>query len=217
MDWTNRFPGLSDLEEPYKARLLEQSNIVEIPKNTSLFGPGTQPENLTLLLEGSVRVQQISETGREIILYRITAGESCIMTTACLLAFEDYSARGIAEVDLRVIMVSRDLSDELLAGSRQFREFVFSAFARRITDLFATVEEVAFQRLDVRLAHKLIELSGDNNIVLTTHQHLAIELGTAREVISRQLREFQHRGWIEQSRGSVAIIDVPSLTRLSSD
>lgn len=88
MDWTDHFAGLSILEEPYKTMLLERSKIVEIPENTRLFGPGTQPESLMLLLEGSVRVQQVSEGGREIVLYRINAGESCIMTTACLLAFE---------------------------------------------------------------------------------------------------------------------------------
>ncbi|MEM7257943.1 MAG: Crp/Fnr family transcriptional regulator [Pseudomonadota bacterium] len=136
MDWIKHFPGLDGLEEPFKTCLLEKSSIIDIPKNTNLFGPGTQPESLMLLLKGSVRVQQVSESGREIILHRINAGESCVMTTACLLAFEDYSACGVAECDLQAIAVSRELTDQLLAGSRQFREFVFGAFAKRITDLF---------------------------------------------------------------------------------
>jgi CRP/FNR family transcriptional regulator len=180
MDWLSHFPGLYGLEEPFKTRLLEQSTIVDIPENTNLFGPGTQPDSLMLLLEGSVRVQQVSESGREIILYRINAGESCVMTTACLLAFEDYSACGVAECDLRAVAISRELSDDMLAGSRQFREFVFGAFAKRITDLFAMVEEVAFQRLDVRLAQKLLAMADDDAGILTTHQDLAVELGTAR-------------------------------------
>jgi CRP/FNR family transcriptional regulator len=217
MDWIPRFPGLSSLEEPYKSLLLEHGKLVEIPENTRLFGPGTQPDSLMLLLEGSVRVHQVSESGREIVLYRINAGESCIMTTACLLAFEDYSARGIAECDLQAIAISRDLSDRLLSESRTFREFVFGAFAKRITDLFAMVEEVAFQRVDVRLAQKLIELAGTDTVITTTHQHLAVELGTAREVISRQLREFQRREWIHQSRGAVELLDIDSLTRLAAE
>ena len=170
-----------------------------------------------LLLEGSVRVQQLSNTGREIILYRITSGESCIMTTACLLAFEDYSAQGVAECDLRAIAVSRELCDEILAGSAVFRKFVFSAFARRITDLFATVEEVAFQRVDVRLAQKLIELANPEGVVVITHHQLAVELGSAREVISRLLGEFQRRSWIQQSRGSITLLDQHQLQSLSSD
>ena len=217
MDWTSQFPGLYGLEEPYKTRLLEQSRIIDIPKDTNLFGPGTQPDSLMLLLEGSVRVQQVSESGREIVLYRINAGESCVMTTACLLAFEDYSASGVAECELRAIAVSRELSDNLLAGSRQFREFVFGAFAKRITDLFAMVEEVAFQRLDVRLAQKILSMADtESNNLLTTHQHLAVEIGTAREVVSRQLREFQRRGWIQQARGSITLLDVANLKALSS-
>lgn len=217
MDWIPHFPGLSRLEAPYKTLLLEQGKLVEIAENTRLFGPGTQPDSLMLLLEGSVRVHQVSESGREIVLYRITAGESCIMTTACLLAFEDYSARGIAECDLQAIAISRDLSDRLLSESKAFREFVFGAFAKRITDLFAMVEDVAFQRVDVRLAQKLLELAGSDSKILTTHQHLAVELGTAREVISRQLREFQRREWIQQSRGAIELLDIGNLAKLASE
>ncbi len=216
MDWINRFPGLSNLEPPYRTLILEQGRIISIPENTSLFGPGTQPDSLMLLLEGTVRVHQVSESGREIVLYRISAGESCIMTTACLLAFQDYSAQGVAECDLQAIALSRELSDQLLAGSKIFREFVFGAFAKRITDLFAMVEEVAFQRLDVRLAQKLVELAGSSPIIDVTHQHLAVELGTAREVISRLLREFQRRNWVHQSRGSIEIIDKDDLARLAA-
>ena len=216
MDWIERFSGLSMLEAPHKAMLLEHSKEVQIPESTTLFGPGTRPESMMLLLEGRVRVQQVAQSGREIILYRIHAGESCIMTTACLLAFEDYSAQGIAECDLQAIALPRQLCDQLLADSAQFRQFVFGAFAKRITDLFATVEEVAFQRLDVRLAQKLIELAGAESSVLSTHRQLAVELGTAREVISRQLQEFQRRNWIEQSRGSITLLDRQNLIRLCS-
>ncbi len=216
MDWTLAFPGLAKLDEEHKAILLQKAKLVEMPASTNLFGPSTQPDSLMLLLDGSVRVQQVSESGREIILYRINAGESCVMTTACLLAFEDYSAYGVAECDLRAIAISRELTDEMLSRSREFREFVFSAFARRITDLFAMVDEVAFQRLDVRLAQMLIELAESDTVVSTTLQHLAVEIGTAREVISRQLREFQRREWISQSRGSVSLVDVPSLKHLAS-
>lgn len=216
MNWINRFSGLDNLEAPYEAMLLEESKVIDVPGNTVVFGPGTQPESLMLLLEGSVRVQQVSESGREIVLYRISAGESCIMTTACLLAFEDYSASGVAECDLKAIAISRELSNRLLAGSKQFREFVFSAFAKRITDLFATVEEVAFQRLDVRLAQKLLEMVQEDGVVFTTHQYLAVELGTAREVVSRQLREFQHRQWVSQARGSITLLDMSELKQLST-
>jgi CRP/FNR family transcriptional regulator len=143
---------------------------------------------MLFLLDGTVRVQQVSDTGHEIVLYRIHAGESCVLTTACLLAFENYSAEGISETPIQAAAVPRAVFDDLVAQSKSFRDFVFMAFSKRITDLFQMIDEVAFQRLDVRLAEKLIKLANGQNMILTTHQKLSVELGTAREVISRQLQ-----------------------------
>jgi CRP/FNR family transcriptional regulator len=88
---------------------------------------------------------------------------------------------------------------------------VFTAYARRITDLFLVIEEVAFKRVDLRLAQKLLELGSASGRVHLTHHQLATELGTAREVISRQLQEFQRRGWVHVTRGEVALADVGAL------
>ncbi|SMX44595.1 Crp/Fnr family transcriptional regulator [Octadecabacter ascidiaceicola] len=214
-DWVERFPGLSRLEPPIKKLLSSRSVIVNVPNGTTLFGPGNSPENMLFLLDGTVRVQQVSETGHEIVLYRIHAGQSCVLTTACLLAFEDYAADGIAETTVQAAAVPRDVFDDLVAQSKSFRDFVFAAFSKRITDLFRMIDEVAFQRLDVRLADKLVSLADDKNVVKTTHQKLSVELGTAREVVSRQLQEFQRRGWIEQSRGSVSLLDMTQLKTLA--
>jgi CRP/FNR family transcriptional regulator len=170
---------------------------------------------MLFLLSGTVRVQQVSETGHEIVLYRINAGESCVLTTACLLAYDDYSAEGISESEVQAAAVPRQVFDDLVAQSPSFRNFVFAAFSKRITDLFLMIDEVAFQRIDVRLAHKLVELSKGLDQISTTHQKLSVELGTAREVISRQLQEFQRRGWVEQSRGTVKILDRENLENLA--
>ncbi|GAA3871943.1 Crp/Fnr family transcriptional regulator [Celeribacter arenosi] len=216
MDWIDRFTGLSRLEQPVRERLVAQSQIVHLPKNTVLFGPGKQPENLLLLLEGTVRVQQVTEGGREIVLYRVHAGESCVMTTACLLAYEDYAAEGIAETEVEAVAIPRRVFDDLVAQSQSFRTFVFSAYSRRITDLFHVIEEIAFQKVDIRLAQKLVELSNGKGSLKATHAQLAAELGTAREVISRQLQEFQRRGWVETARGEVKLLDTQALRSLSS-
>lgn len=205
-DWVDRFPGLSRLDVATKKLLTDRSAVVSVPEGTMIFGPGKSPENMLFLLDGRVRVQQVSDTGHEIVLYRIQAGESCVLTTACLLAYEDYSAEGIAETDVTAAAVPRAVFDELVATSQPFRNFVFAAFSKRITGLFQMIDEVAFQRLDVRLADKLIKLSDGTDQIATTHQKLSVELGTAREVVSRQLQEFQRRGWIEQARGSVTLL-----------
>ncbi|WP_162653247.1 Crp/Fnr family transcriptional regulator [Lentilitoribacter sp. Alg239-R112] len=213
--WIDRFPGLSRLGPSTKEALLTRSNIVNYPKDTLLFGPGKSPEYMLFLIEGTVRVQQVSETGHEIVLYRINAGESCVLTTACLLTYEDYSAEGISETKVQAVAVPKNIFDDLVAQSKSFRDFVFAAFSKRITDLFLMIDEVAFQRVDVRLADRLDKLADDQGVVKTTHQKLSIELGTAREVISRQLQEFQRRGWVEQNRGSVTLLNRAQIRQLA--
>ncbi len=212
--WVERFPGLSRLAQETKDLLLSKSSIVEVPSGTVIFGPGKSPENMLFLLEGTVRVQQVSDTGREIVLYRIHSGESCVLTTACLLAYEDYAAEGIAETAVRAVAVPRKVFDALVGQSKAFRDFVFAAFSKRITDLFLMVDEVAFQRMDVRLGQRLLALADAAGAIATTHQKLSVELGTAREVVSRQLQEFQRRGWVQQSRGKVRICDRRALENL---
>ncbi|WP_434286606.1 Crp/Fnr family transcriptional regulator [Celeribacter sp. SCSIO 80788] len=215
MDWIDRFSGLAELEPKVRERLVSQSQIVHLPENTVLFGPGKSPENLLMLLEGTVRVQQTTEGGREIVLYRVHAGESCVLTTACLLAYEDYSAEGIAETEVEAVAIPRRVFDDLVARSQSFRNFVFSAYSRRITDLFHVIEEIAFQKVDIRLAQKLLGLSRGAGELKATHAQLAAELGTAREVISRQLQEFQRRGWVKTARGVVYLTDREALDALA--
>lgn len=216
-NWVDRFAGLSQLDPDIRQVLVTRSKVMTVPKGTVFFGPGKTPENLLLLLDGSVRVHQISENGREIVLYRVHAGESCVLTTACLLAYEDYSAEGIAETDVRAVAIPRQVFDDLVSQSKTFRTFIFTAYAKRITELFVVVEEIAFGRLDIRLAQKLLDLARGKAHVKATHQLLAAELGTAREVVSRQLQEFQRRGWIAQSRGDVEILNGASIAQLAAD
>lgn len=213
-DWISRFQGLSRLPERIRGILDARSTVIKMPKGTVIFGPGNSPENLLFLLDGTVRVQQLAENGREIVLYRVQAGESCVMTTACLLAYEDYSAEGVAETDIKAAAIPRTVFDDLISQSKEFRTFVFSAYSKRITDLFHVIEDIAFQRMDIRLAQKLLDLK-QGDTVKATHQQLAAELGTAREVISRQLSEFQRRDWIKQTRGNVELLDEVSIAKLA--
>ena len=217
MSWIDRFQELSTLTDTEQHLLSKFSTVVSVPKDTVIFGPGKKPEHLLLLLEGTVRVQQLSKYGREIVLYRVYSGESCVLTTACLIASENYSAHGIAESDVEAVTIPVRLFDDLISQSAIFRQFVFTAYSQRITELIHVVEDVAFQRIDVRLADKLLALSrGESNIQIT-HQELAVELGSAREVVSRQLSEFQRRNWIKQSRGSIQLLDTNSISQLAAE
>lgn len=215
MDLIDRFPGLCGLPDDIRADLARGSRVVGFEAGTQIFAPGQSSDNLLLLLEGTVRVQQTSETGRDVVLYRVHAGESCVLSTACMLAFDDYAAEGIAESDLRAIAIPRGTFDDLVARSPVFRRFVFSAWSRRMTDLFALIDEIVFQRMDVRLATRLLELADDAGVVRATHATLATELGTAREVISRMLAEFQRRGWVEKSRGELHLTARAALAEMA--
>jgi len=215
LSWINRFEGLAQLPGDIRQELSSSSKVVHITAGTTVFGPGQVPDSLLLLLEGTVRVIQTSEGGREIVLYRVEAGQSCVLTTACLLAHEAYSAEGVAETDACAATIPRTVFDALISRSPSFRDFVLAAYSKRITDLFRVIDDVAFGKIDMRLADRLLTLSDETGVLKLTHQDLATELGTAREVVSRQLSEFQRRGWLRLARGQIEVVDAAALSRLA--
>ncbi|SLN43019.1 cAMP receptor protein [Pseudoruegeria aquimaris] len=214
-DWTERFDGTRQLPRDLRDRLLRLASLRRFKAGETVFAPGRVPNSLLLLLEGTIRVFQTSDSGREIVLYRVEAGQSCVLTTACILAEEAYSAEGVAETDVVAVALPRSAFDRLAADSEAFRQFVFAAYSRRLLDLLRVVDDVAFGKIDVRLAARLVALADAEGALNATHQQLATELGTAREVISRQLTEFQRRGWIEAARGRILLRDVPALKALA--
>ena len=216
MDWTDNFGDLTDLPSDLRRTLIDQASIVRLPSGTTIFTPGQPADNFLLLAQGAVRVFQQSETGREIFLYRVDAGETCILTTACMIAGEQYSAQGVTETDIEAILISKQAFDNLLTESLDFRMMIFGTHSRRITTLFRLIDDIVFRRLDQRLAGRLLDLAGADDVARTTHHMLAVDLGTAREVVTRTLAEFQRRGWIEQSRGEVRVISVEGLRRIAA-
>lgn len=214
-DLVEHFPALRELEDHSLWVLSQAAHPVVLPAGAKAFESGMPCENYLMVASGRIRVQQLSESGREIVLYRVGGGDTCVLTTACLLAHENYSAEAIAETEVSGLVVPRAVFDRLLAESGRFRDFVFSAYARRITDLMLLVEEIAFGHIDKRLAQRLVELMGPSDVVALTHQDLAVELGTAREVVSRQLKEFERRGWIRLDRGAIGVLDRSALADLA--
>ena len=215
--WIAHFPGLAGLDESLRQELAARSRVIGLPAGSRIFGPGQAPQNFLLLMEGTLRVQQVSPGGREIVLYRVSAGESCALTTACLMGYEDYLAEAIAETDIRAVAIARSAFDDLIARSGDFRRFVFTAFSQRVTNLFHIIDDVVFARLDIRLAQRILSLAGSGNHLAVTQQQLAAELGTAREVISRLLGEFQRRGWLTLMRGGITIVERPALAQLAAE
>jgi CRP/FNR family transcriptional regulator len=214
-DWTAHFQGTRALPDATRTRLERVSHAQTYKKGQEVFGPANLPDSLLFLLKGTIRVSQSSDNGRDIVLYRVDAGESCVLTTACMLAEEAYNAEGIAETDVTVIQLPKSTFDQLVAEEPAFRSFVFAAYSRRLIDLLRVVDDVAFGRIDVRLADRLLTLAGEDSEIAATHQQIASELGTAREVISRVLHDFQKREMISQSRGRITILNRVALRAMA--
>jgi len=213
--WLDYFPALQTLEESLKEELASTATQVALPEGAHAFQVTDSCENYLFLISGTVRVQYLAESGREIVLYRVARGETCVLTTACLLANQEYAVEGIAETEVEAILLPHSGFDKLLACSDLFRNFVFSNYATRLTNLMLLIEEVAFGRMDMRIARCLLDRIDSNNQVSLTHRELAVETGTAREVISRQLKEFSRRNWVRLERGRVNVIDIDALRRLA--
>jgi CRP/FNR family transcriptional regulator len=209
------FPGLSGLEDESGKAVLDNARIVKLPADATAFELGGACENYLLVIHGTVRVQQTAANGREIILYRVHPGESCVLTTSCLMAKNRYPAEGITETAVEALMIPAQTFHRAMEHSPGFRTFVLNGYGQRLADLMNVIENIAFRRMDCRLAEKILQLSEDQASVSTTHQALAIELGSAREVISRLLKEFEHRGWIRLGRGTINITDPDGLKQLS--
>ena len=205
------YPALAGLDDAALGSVLEHAQVVHLPAGTSLFGEGSPCRQFPLVLEGSIRVAKASE-GRELQLYRVTPGESCVLTGGCLVGGRDYPANGVVERDARLVVLPKPVFDQLLGSHAPFRQYVFSLFAERLTDLMALVEAVAFHKLDRRLAAALL---GRGRIVALTHQQLADELGSVREIVTRVLRGFADQGWVQSTRGAIEVLDAVALRRVA--
>ncbi|WP_138379234.1 Crp/Fnr family transcriptional regulator [Luteithermobacter gelatinilyticus] len=202
------FPELAELAPEARDILEKNGQLRRLPAGSVLFSEGVRCEGYVLLLDGSVKVRKLSEDGRELVLYRVEAGESCIMTTTCLMSDEGYQAEGIAETDVVMALIPPNSFTRLLEISDPFRRFVFGVFSRRLSMLTMLVDEVVFKKLDKRLAQLLLDYADRKGHVLSlTHQHLAGELGSVREVVSRQLKQFERDGLVRLSRGVIEILD----------
>jgi len=205
------YPALGGLVDAELSGLLERANVLRVPAGTPMFGEGSPCRQFPLVLEGSIRVSKCS-AGRELYLYRVEAGESCVLTSGCLVGARDYPATGVVERDARLVALPRAVFDELMATHPPFRQYVFALFADRLAELMVLVEAVAFHRLDRRLAASLL---GRGRLVSMTHQQLADELGSVREIVTRLLRSFADEGLVRLSRGAVEVLDAPGLRRVA--
>lgn len=209
--WYEPFAALRAIHDPEGRKLLDSAEIATLPRSSVVFETGATCKHYLIVIEGSVRVQQLSASGREIVLYRVGPGETCVLTTSCLLAHGHYPAEGICETNVNAALLSARDFRHALDHSEGMRRFIFEAYGEKLAQLLGLIDEIAFGRFEVRLAKRLLALSADESWLNKTHQELAVELGSAREVVSRTLKRFVDRGWVRVHRGSVELLDRESL------
>jgi len=183
-----------------------------LPKGLDLFAPGDRAQGFPLVLSGRVEVYLTGPSGREILLYAVEPGQSCIQTTLGLLGDEPYSGTAATVSEAEVVTIPKPLFLRLMDRDPAFRGFVLRSFGQRMADLTRLLEAVAFGRVEARLAAALIDLA-EGDVVRATQAEIAARIGSAREVVSRKLDAFAKAGWVVLGRGEVHLRDTAALRK----
>ncbi len=185
--------------------LLATSAVSTVPAGRQIYAEGDACSAIAFLLSGDLRVYKIGQNGREITLYEIGPGETCILNASCILSGQGYPAYASAQTDARLLLVPSDTFRRLVEQHQEMRDFVFALLSRRLSGVMELVEEIAFARMDDRLREYLVEKS-ENGRLEATHQKIANDLGTSREVVSRLLKDLERRGQISLSRSVITLL-----------
>jgi CRP/FNR family transcriptional regulator len=211
------FPELASISGDTWQEALSVSQVLSFPAGSKLFESDDITDKFVILLHGVIKVYDVGKNGRELTLYRVRAAQICVLTLTGLLHQAGYRARALAEEDVRVLAVPPEYFDRLLAECEDFRRYLMTSMAHCIADVTQLVAQISFDNLDQRLAqliHQLSDRTSPGNLKFT-HQALANELGTTREVVSRLLKDFERAGYIRLYRGSIMIVDPVELEKLS--
>ena len=203
-------PGVNSVPD-----CLIEFETAALPAGSVVFHAGDLCSNFYFVLSGSIRVDLMSSEGKSVLLYRIGPGETCILSTSCLMSNEEHCAEAITETEVKAIAVPKFDFERLLNSSKSFRELVFQSFSLRLVNMMAKIDEVGFASLDKRLAMRLLDKRDHAEIIKTTHEELARDLGSAREVISRKLMDWETKEIIERGRGTIRIRKTAELQQLS--
>ena len=191
--------------------VINNYDLITLPADKKVFSQGQSCGNYIVVTSGTVKVYARSPMGKELVLYRIKPGEICVLTTACLMGSTQYPAEALTETEVEARVISFALFNKLLAESAEFREFIFNSFSQRLTDLLFQIEQLSFESIEQRLKLRLLSTCDLDNNVTSTHQDIAVEIGSAREVVSRHLKMLEKQQLIKLNRGSIELLDKDGL------
>jgi CRP/FNR family transcriptional regulator len=204
-------PNLRHADTELRREFREVAYYAQIPAGSEIFGYGDRVNAIALIMSGAIRVYKVGETGREITLYRFSSGESCILTANAILNNQVFSAIATVEQDAEAIMVPAETFRNWVDRFSIWREFVFDLLSQRLATVMEIIEEVAFGRMDIRVVNFLLEHGRSQNPIQITHQEIAAELGSSREVISRLLGNLADHGFLDMERGSIQLLNIEAL------
>lgn len=191
------------------------AQLIHMPVGAFVFRENEGCGRVGFVKSGSIRVFKDHLSGRAITLYRLGAGDACALSMSCALYNPIHQASAIVEEDAMVYTLSVEEFHHLLDKNREARDFVFTSFASRLSDTMLLIEEVVFQRMEERLAAIILEhgIRHKTDVITITHEQLADEIGTVREVVTRILHDFANRGFVQLSRGKLSILDRRGLAK----
>ena len=210
---TDCLPFLRTASPAFKEAFFSRAVVTTVPAGQAICLENNQCVHLPIALSGVARVYKVSGEGKELTLYRVEAGESCILTASCILNQLAFPANAVAQTDMEAIVVPANEVHQWMHEYRDWRQYIFELIARRLGNVIELVEEVAFQRMDTRLAAYLHERSEQAEVIRKTHEGIATDLGTSREVVSRLLKELEQQGLVVLARGEVRILERGKLNK----
>lgn len=205
------YPSLAQVQ-PALDQLTDSLALYQVPAETVLFSENAACQGFPLVLRGEIKVSRASGDGRSLELYRVVPGELCLVSSASLFRAQPLSAFGVTTKHSDFLLIKPDLFKRWIE-TPAFRNDILGLFAERMADLTGLIDAVAFHKLDRRLAGALLGRGQQLNL---THQALADELGTVREIVTRLLRRFEREGWVALGREQIQIVNSVALRALVS-
>jgi CRP/FNR family transcriptional regulator len=205
-EFLETFPDFQKMPENVVEKILSAARRMTVPSGHYIYSEGDFCQMFTFLISGEVRIFKMAETGREITLYELGPGDTCIINASCILSGIPTPAFAVTQSECDALLLPAPEFRRLTSEHEELREYIFKVLGQNLSNVMALVEEVAFKHIDERLIEYLEEKS-ESGRLSATHQKIAADLGTSREVISRLLKDLERKGRVSLSRNLIRLID----------
>ncbi len=209
--WAEQFPFLAKLPAGDFARIADAIHFAALKPGEIAYQEEWECPNYIMCVDGRTRVYKTNTAGREVLIYKVESGGTCVLTTQCLLSNSNFPAESVAEAPTELATIPAAQFHIFTAEIPAFREFVLRDYTRLLGSMFSLIDSVAFATVEQRLARRLLVDVGEGWCVTKTHRELAADIGSVREIVSRHLGDWERNGWIKSFRGKLELLDKKAL------